>query len=113
MTAIRHGLKFSDTAPIAGQPPVRSHAMKVTPLPPLSPPRGVASAAPASAEPTMPIHKTSGLQLSDAAKAPAGLTRQAPMPNAARLAELREAIDHNRYQVNPELIAERVLQWSV
>ncbi len=87
--------------------------MKVTPLPPLTPPRGVASAAPASAEPTMPITKTSGLQLSNAAKAPAGLAGAREMPNAARLAELRDAIHQNRYEVNHELIAERVLQWSV
>jgi len=38
---------------------------------------------------------------------------QSPLQQASRLSELRTAITEGHYQVDPTLIAERLLQWQL
>ena len=87
--------------------------MKVTPPPNIAAPRAPLPVAPPSGQdPAPPVARAAGLSLSDAARAPGALP-QSPLQQASRLSELRTAITEGHYQVDPALIAERLLQWQL
>lgn len=84
--------------------------MKVTSLPNIAATR--AALPPSAGEPAAAISKLQGLSLSSASRAP-DATPQTPLQQASRLSALRDEINEGRYNINADLIAERVLQWQL
>lgn len=86
--------------------------MKITPVPATPALRTLMVPTSAGGEPATPVGRVSELHLSDAARAPNAAVQQ-PATQTHLLQELKEAVAEGRYQVDADLVAERLLQWQL